>query len=67
MEQPIQITEQPIQNTEQLTKGQLHYRKYKDQILAAQKRYYEKNKAEKQAYQREYNRWRRSQSENTSE
>ena len=46
--------EQPTETTENLTKSQIRYRKYKATILAAQKRYFEKNKAAKQAYQRKY-------------
>ena len=53
--------EQATQTTEQLTKSQIYYRKHKATILAAQKRYYEKNKEEKRSYQRGYMRWKRDQ------
>ena len=54
--------EQPLQ----LTKSQIFYRKNRTAILAAQKRYYEKNKAAKQAYQREFNRWKKDQAKKES-
>lgn len=56
-----------MENSEQLTKAQIFYRKNRTAILAAQKRYYQKNKAAKQAYQREFNRWKKDQAKESSE
>ena len=58
---------QTTEPSEQLTKSQLHYRKYRAAILAAQKRYYQKNKEQKVVYQRGYRKWIKNQTDETYE
>lgn len=60
--------EQPIQNTEeQMTDSKKRYTLYRESILAAQKRYYQKNAEKKREYQRHYRAMKLQQKQTQSE